>query len=176
MKQGPQRPIFGFAFPIRTNAPAGQIRWLRVPPRGPWRLCALIPLTVFALSIFGAALFSIAASRTVGEAVIAISMALIVAGFGGVIARAWIIGTFVNDRGVRITRLLRTEFLPWSAITHVFTGPRGLTSCVYLQQIAGPAVPTTIRSADADTWLRPLTWESAVDRLSLWLRENTSDE
>lgn len=180
VSEEPQRPIFGFAFPMRSHAPAGQIRWLRVPGRGPWRLALLIPITLFALTIFGAALFSIAASRTVVAAVIALSIAVILAGLGGVLARAWILGTYVNDRGVRINGWWRTEFLPWSMITGVYTEPRGRTLFakklqVFVMQADGTVTPTTIRSADADTWLRPLTWESAVDRMALWLRENRSE-
>ncbi len=176
----PLRPIFAFAFPLRSHAPPGQIRWMRVPGRGPWRLALLVPITLFALTIFGAALFSIAASRSIAEAVIALSIAIILCGCGAFLARAWILGTYINDRGVRINRWWHTQFLPWSVITGVYTespsrSPFTTTLRVCLLQADGTVTPTTIRSADVDTWLRPLTWESAVDRMGLWLRENRTD-
>jgi hypothetical protein len=177
MTREPQRPIFGFIFAIKPDSPgSGQVRWIRVPARGPWRLFALIIATLVTLTVFGAALFSIAGSRTVVEAIVAIAIATIIGGFGGLLTRAWILGTYVNDSGVRITRWTKTEFLPWVSIQKIDIHGSRLKQRVSLRVTDGSTVATTISSGDADTWLRPRTWEATVDRLSVWLHETNRDK
>jgi hypothetical protein len=176
MTREPQRPIFGFIFAVKPDSPgSGQVRWIRLPGRGPWRLFTLIIATLVILTVFGAALFSIAGSRTVVEAVVAIAIATIVAGFGGLLTRAWIVGTYVNDSGVRITRWTTTEFLPWESIQKIEIHGSRARQRVLLRVTDSNTVATTISSVDADTLLRPRTWEATVDRLSVWLHENKRD-
>jgi hypothetical protein len=58
------------------------------------------------------------------------------------------------------------------SIAKVDTQVHRATNRVVLLSHDGDVIATTIRSADADTWLRPRTWEATVDRLTIWLREN----
>jgi lysylphosphatidylglycerol synthetase-like protein (DUF2156 family) len=166
------RPLFGFLFTPRPAEPgAPQTKWMRVPARGPLRLLVLIPTSVLLASILGAALFAIAG---VGRSTsVAWGLALVVLGFPvvGLVLRAWIVGTYVCDSGVRITRWWRTDFLPWPEVTGVRIVGQGRGATVVLDTIDGAVVPTTVTALSADTAGRVEAWHIAADRMRTWWHE-----
>lgn len=170
MTDEPRPPIFGFIFAPKAPTPgAPQIRWMRIPPRGPWRLALLILTTLATASLAGSALLGLAGIRTPQG--LAIAAAVIVTGLPviAVLVRGWIHGTYVNDFGVRIVRMWSTRFVPWSAIEEISESGRRRRHLVLLAE--GRQITTTIGDTNLDTALRPQAWESAADRLRTWHRE-----
>lgn len=179
------RPLLASLYPRRAPEPvddeARQVRWVRVPSRGPWRLALLIPLTLAWLSIAIPALMALAAVRSPGELAVAL-LVLCVVGVpvSAVLVRAWVSGTYVRDSGVKVSTILRTTAVPWDAVTSVRVIPDRVPWCgtplrlsgerVVLDTRAG-VVDTTLTTASADLWLRPQAWHAARDRLPVWWSE-----
>jgi len=168
----PQRkPIFGFIFSPRPDrAGAGQLRWIRIPARGPARLVLLLAATLTAASVAGAVLFALASVRSLtglalGTLVIVSSLPLV-----ALLVRGWVVGTYVNDGGVKICRWWSTTHVPWLSVNSIdsqftFAGERLLLDTDF-----GP-VATTMSSRSPDVWGRGETWLIARDRLRQWWRE-----
>ena len=172
MTDEPRKPIFGFLFaPKQVQPGSPQLKWIRVPARGPLRLALLILVTSFCASVLGSALFALAGMRS--TAGIGIAMAVIVLSLPiiGLVSRAWVLGTYVNDSGVKISRWWRTEHIPWPAIDAIDEGPGAGGHRVVLVTTEG-IVHTSIGSATLDTLLRTEAWSIAVDRMRTWWRES----
>lgn len=178
----PRRPIFWFIWPTRPAPPLDeasvQVSWLRVSPRGPWRLIALIAATVIAVS---ALLPTLAALVIAPSPLAAIGWVLIGAPVIACLSRAWVCGTFVADRGLKISRMLTTRYLPWNDVMTInvrrgrtpwLGTPLRMSGARCLASLSGGGeVDTYVYSTSADLWLRPMAWEAAADRLRLWVRE-----
>ena len=168
----PRKPIFGFVFGPRPQAPGSPaLTWSRVPPRGPWRLALLITASFALAALAGSAFLAAVASRSFsGLAVAATGLAAV--GICSLLAaRAWVLGTYVNDSGVRIVRIWRTDHLPWSAISGIRLCRGIIGSRIHLDTGDG-GVSTSIGSFTLDTAGRSETWSMAVDRMHTWWRES----
>jgi hypothetical protein len=178
-----RRPVFWFLWPATEPGPldgdAVQARWTRVCGRGPWRWGFLIALTAAVVTICSAA---VATLLTQPGWLSLLLCFLVVIPLIALLARAWVVGTYVNDRGIKVSSLFTTEVLPWPAVQAITTeeGTRWLGTPlrargqrVVLRPIDGSTagIRTHIETASPDLWLRPQAWEAARDRLSTWLRE-----
>jgi hypothetical protein len=167
-----RKPLFGFIFAPKPATPgAGQVSWLRIPARGPWRLTVLIISTLFLASVLGTALLSLAATRNLEGVVIEVLTLLAMVPIVFLVARGWVTGTYVNDSGVRVVRIKRSDFAPWSIVTgiDVIQTGRGLRLVV---ETSEGTIDTTIGSFTWDTALREQTWLASVDRMRIWLAES----
>jgi len=180
-----RRPIFWFLFPAREPGPldgsAAQATWLRICPRGPWRLAFLIVATLGTVTLASAAVAAVlAAPSWAGAGITVVVVIPIVA----LLARGWVAGTYVCDRGVKVSSILSTEVLPWASVAafQVEGGSRWLGTPL---RIGGERIEllaredgdvrrmgTHVETASPDLWLRPQAWDAASDRLRTWLRES----
>ena len=175
-----RRPVFWFLWPAGDPGPvdaaAVQSRWLRVCPRGPWRWAFL--LTMSAVVVITASAAFAAALADPGWVTLLLS-AVIVVPLVALLARAWVAGTYVCDRGIKVSSVLRTEVVPWTAVGGVTVdeSTRLLGTPLRIRgqrlTITGPQPPiaTHIETASPDLWLRPQAWAAASDRVRTWLRE-----
>lgn len=179
-----RKPIFGFLWPAGDPGPldehAVQTRWIRICGRGPWRGAALIVLTAVVVTVVSGAIAVALTQPSWSTLTLSI---IITAPLIALLARAWVAGTYVNDRGIKVSRVMRTETVPWRAVRDVITGPgsRWLATPVqvpgrrvvvhFLHDGAPETLHTDIESASPDLWLRPQAFDAAADRLHTWLRE-----
>lgn len=180
-----KRPVFWFLWPTRDPGPldadAVQTHWTRVCGRGPWRWAFLIAMSAAVVIVISSA----AAVALAQPGWLTIALTIIVAlPLVALLARAWVAGTYVSDRGVKVSSVLATEVLPWVAVTAIVTaeGTRVLGTPlraggqrVVVRIVDGTQEPadvaTHIETASPDLWLRPQAWSAASDRLRTWLRE-----
>ena len=180
-----RRPVFWFLWPAAEPGPldgeAVQARWTRVCGRGPWRWAFLAIFTVLVATVVSAAVAATLAQPTWASVGLSILVAIPLI---GLLARAWVAGTYVSDRGIKVSRILTTDSVPWPAVHDVATvaatrwlglpgkvpGSRIVVS--YDDAEGAPSVISThIESASPDLWLRPQAFAASRDRLNTWLRE-----
>lgn len=114
----PRKPIFGFLWPTpdeRVDDAAVQEKLIRIPARGIARILLLSLTSLACVMITAGAV--VAAIGT--HVLVLIPTAALLATFWVLVLRAWSVGTFVNDRGIIIVGLLRTQAARWIDITHV---------------------------------------------------------
>jgi len=161
-----QRRIFAFLWPDPPAGPldrnARQVRFLRVSPRGPLRfvLLGILTLATFAIALLGTLLIVSSPSVTGGVILISALAPLL-----ALTARAWELGTYVNDEGVRVIRLLSTVGLLWSDVEAVVD----TAGCVSLIG-DGRTVPTHVRRMGLDHVGSPQSYDIARDRITNWWR------
>jgi hypothetical protein len=176
-----RRPIFWFLWPAPAPGPldaaASQTKWVRVCGRGPWRWGFLIVCTAAVVTLSSAALAVVVAQP--GWLALVISLVVVIP-LIALLARAWVAGTYVSDQGIKVSRILSTEAIPWSTVVAVGSTRRrrwlgtplpipGTT--VTISDAAGRERDTHIETASPDLWLRPQAFDAARDRLITWLRE-----
>ena len=120
MNNDRHRPIFGFLWPQPDpNAPVDdkyeQVRLVRLPSRGPLRLALLVVGTIGLTVLTGTALT--AAIGTSWPLLFPVSA--LIATFLVMLLRCWSIGTYVNDAGIAVQRLLRTDSARWTEVRDV---------------------------------------------------------
>lgn len=115
-----RRPIFWFLWPAAEPGPvdgdAVQGRWIRVCGRGPWRWAFLIACSAAVVTLSSAALAVVVTQP--GLLTLLLSACVIVPVIA-LLARAWVAGTYVSDRGVKVSRILTTDLVPWSEVTGI---------------------------------------------------------
>ena len=178
-----RRPIFWFLWPTAEPGPvdgdAVQTRWIRVCGRGPWRWAFLIGFSAGVVTLSSAAL---AVVVTQPRLLTLLLGALVIVPLVALLARAWVAGTYVSDRGIKVSRMLATDVAPWSEVAGVAVAGGshwlGLPIRVSGERIVlqlGAATPdvidTHVETASPDLWLRPQAWSAASDRLRTWHRE-----
>lgn len=175
-----RRPIFWFLWPASDPGPldgdAVQARWTRICGRGPWRWAFLIGLTALVVITASAA---VAATLSDPAPLTILLGAVIAVPLVALLARAWVAGTYVSDRGVKVSGVLTTVVLPWTDIVTISAAP-GSRLLGMPVRIAGERVEiassdattaTHVETASPDLWLRPQAFDAARDRLLTWLRE-----
>ena len=175
-----RRPIFWFLWPPGDPGPlddqAVQGRWVRVCGRGPWRWAFLVALTALVITIVSA---SVAASLA-APGLLTIMMSVIIAvPLVALLARAWVAGTYVSDRGIKVSGVVTTVLIPWREVLSI--GAEGGSRLLGLPvRVQGKRVvidwseettATHVETASPDLWLRPQAYDAARDRLATWLRE-----
>ena len=191
-----RRSIFWFLWPAAEPGPvdgdAVQERWIRVCGRGPWRWAFLIACSAAVVTLSSAALAVVVTQP--GMLTLLLS-ALVIVPLVALLARAWVAGTYVSDRGIKVSRILATDVAPWPEVADiaVASGSRclGLPIRVSGERIvvhlagaadtpraadtagaaAADVIDTHVETASPDLWLRPQAWLAASDRLRTWHRE-----
>lgn len=178
--------------PGPLDGEAVQVRWARVCGRGPWRWGFLVALTVAVVTVVSAAV----AATLAQPSWVTVTLSIVVAvPLVALLARAWVAGTYVSDRGIKVSRTLTTELVPWSGIADITTtrgshwlglplragGERVVVTLADAGDAAGAAdagtdsapasIGTHVETASPDLWLRPQAFDAAADRLRTWLRE-----
>lgn len=191
MTQEPRRPIFWFLWPRPDphrplDGDVVQTRWVRVTRQGPWRLAFLIPFTLLVvvtalLGVF-ASVFQPDTGSRVFAALLTASIAVAVI---WLVMRAWVVGTYVNDAGVRITRTFTAVLVPWEHVLEIYRGPgraRFLGLPFHVQAVRvdlvlddGEVVRTDLTSVSPDLWGRPEAFDMASSRLRRWRQEIQGD-
>jgi hypothetical protein len=188
MSEPQRRPIFWFLWPrpdphAPVDGDVRQTRWVRVCRQGPWRLAMLVPLTLLAVSL--AASVVLAVATTGGETMQRIAVLVvvgIVTGLGlALMLRAWVVGTYVNDHGAKVSRLVSAVAVPWSRVDAIHRGPgRALlfgllwrTDAVRVDLVLddGTVLPTHVTSVSPDLLGRPEAFDMASLRLVRWWEE-----
>lgn len=161
-----QRRIFAFLWPDPPTGPldgnARQVRLVRASPRGPLRvvLLGILTLAAFTVALVGALLIVSSPSVTGGLILLCVLAPLL-----ALTARAWQLGTYVNDEGVRVIRLFSTVGLLWSDVEAVVD----TAGCVSLVG-DGRTVPTHVRRMGLDHLGSPQSYDIARDRIANWWR------
>ena len=191
-----RRPIFWFLWPAAEPGPvdgeAVQARWIRVCGRGPWRWAFLIASSAAVVTLASSAL-AVVVIRPDWQSLLL--TALVIVPLVALLARAWVAGTYVSDRGVKVSRILATDVAPWPEVADiaVASGSRWLGLPIRVSgehivvHLAGAAdtalaadnmgatppdvIRTHVETASPDLWLRPQAWAAASDRLRTWQRE-----
>lgn len=178
-----RRPVFWFLWPAPEPGPvdadAVQSRWMRVCGRGPWRWAFLIACTALVVTVISAAVAATLDRPSWATAALSILVAVPLI---AMLARAWVAGTYLSDRGIKVSRVLTTEVLPWPVVADVSARDRsrwlgtplllpGRRIAVLANDGTGSAIDTHVQTASPDLWLRPQSFEAAHDRLRTWLRE-----
>lgn len=185
-----RRPIFWFLWPAAEPGPvdgdAEQARWIRVCARGPWRWAFLIASSAAVVTLSSAALAVVVTQP--GWLPLLLSV-LVIVPLVALLARAWVAGTYVSDRGIKVSRILATDVAPWPEVADIAVargsrwlglpirvgGERIVVSLAGAAHTPGAAPPdvitTHVETASPDLWLRPQAWSAASDRLRTWLRE-----
>lgn len=183
----PRRPIFGFLWPKPDpDAPVdqaySQTRTIRITPRGPLRVIGLVATTVAT---------TIAAGSMIMAAISTSLSTLTVAG-GAVVAtllvlslRGWVVGTYVNDRGMVIETTWRQVTVPWTDVAAVtrmtvpcpFLGvpARWTAERVVVLVADGDPLPTHCYTTSPDLWGRPEAYDIAALLLARWFQESSPD-
>ncbi len=175
-----RRPIFWFLWPAAEPGPvdgdAVQVRWMRICGRGPWRWAFLIASSAAVVTLSSAALAVVITAPSVLALLIS---AIVVIPLVALLARAWVAGTYVSDRGIKVSRILTTVVVPWPEIADIawIRGSRWLGLPLRVSgehaivQMADASIATHVETASPDLWLRPQAWAAASDRMRTWLRE-----
>ncbi len=120
MTQEHPRPILGFLWPRPDpSAPVDeayvQVRLVRVPTRGPLRIALLVTGTAGLTMLTGSAL-----SAAIGTSwVLLFPVSALIATFLVLLLRCWSVGTYVNDAGIAVQRLLGTDSARWAQVRDV---------------------------------------------------------
>lgn len=185
----PRRPIFWFLWPrpdphAPLDAAYRQQRWIRVIRQGPWRLAFLVPFSLAVVT--GLASVAVAAATAgSGGTIERIGVLAAVALVGGLalllLSRAWVVGTYVNDGGARVSQTWRSTVVPWTAVVAVHRGPgRARLLGLPLQRPAvrvdlvlddGTVLPTHVTSVSPDLLGRPEAFDIAALTLQRWWEE-----
>ena len=114
------KPVFGFLWPkpdpsAPVDAAYEQTRLVRVPRMGVVHGFLLALLTVAVAVLFGAQLLAAVG----GPLWVMLATSALVAVIGLLLARAWVVGTYVNDAGFVVRRMLSATRGQWSEVRAV---------------------------------------------------------
>ena len=159
----PRRPVFWFLWPPVHEAVDGdfrQERLLRIPSRGPWCLLLLVSCSIGCvmagtLALLSARSMSLLQMLGVGAAMATCLIFLL---------RGWTAGTYVNDDGYAIRRLLTTVTGRWEAGQQISQ----IESRTFLVRRDGSKVRTHISTRSLDLWLRPAAYDAAANQFERW--------
>lgn len=161
----PRKPIFGFLWPTASargplDADYVQVRMIRVPTRSAARLVLLALATMVIACVAAGAI--LAAAQT--HWLLVIPVAIIVASCTVLLMRAWTIGTYVNDTGIAVQRLLRTVTARWHDVDSVIDAD----GVVIVRTRAGRVFDTTIATRSLDILGRAEAYDMAKLQLQRW--------
>ncbi|PHX60330.1 MAG: hypothetical protein CK552_06425 [Actinobacteria bacterium] len=167
MMKDPRRPIFGFLWPPKENAVDGdfkQIRLIRIPARGPWRLILLVGASILIVMFAGVAIMAVSSTSVFPVLITGAVLASTVV----ILLRGWSIGTYVNDDAVVVRRMFSSAACPWSSVARIECSGQA----VVLYLVDGSMIVTGIAMNSLDTWLRPSAHDAAVIAFENWARKN----
>ncbi len=111
-----QKPIFGFLWPGNVNTTGHQLRFMRVVPRGFIRLTILIIFTLTLMSGTTISITYLLLAQNIPESLLA---GAVIATIAVITFRAWMVGTFINDNGIKIVNLFSTRGAHWDQVAFV---------------------------------------------------------
>lgn len=158
-----QKRIFAILWPDAPPGPldadARQARYIRVHRRGPLRLVLIITMTIatFGVALLGA--IGLASSPSIPGLLIVLPVVVLLV---AVTVRAWQVGTYVNDHGVRIIHPTRTFQCTWTEIPSIESPGDVVTLGL------DPPVPTHIRARGLDHLGDRESYDIARDRIINW--------
>lgn len=167
MMNDPRRPIFGFLWPPTDNAVDGdyqQIRMIRIPARGPWRLILLVGASLVIVMFAGVAIMAVAGAGVLPV----LGTGAFLASTVVILLRGWSIGTYVNDEAMTVRRMFSSTACRWSNVARV----ECTEQAVVLYLVDGSTIVTSIAVNSLDTWLRPSAYDAAVIAFENWARKN----
>ncbi len=159
----PRRPIFWFLWPpanTAVDAEFRQVRLIRIPARGPWRLLLLVVFTLLLVMFGGVAIM---ASVGAGLMPVLLTSAALASALL-ILLRGWAIGTYVNDDGFAIRGMFTLRMGSWSSVVDIERS----AGRVALKLTDGSTVGTHIARNSLDTWLRPSTYDAAAIAIENW--------
>ena len=167
MTEEPRRPIFWFLWPAPKTAVDSQyqqVRMIRLPARGPWRLALLVGATLLIIMLGGVAIMG---SAGAGPIPVLITGAVLASALL-ILSRGWSTGTYVNDAGFAIRRMFISHVEPWANLVGFDrTGER-----IVLHLTDGSTIKTGIAKNSLDTWLRPSAYDAAAIAFENWSGKN----
>ncbi len=143
-------------FPERPPGPVDdayvQRTWVRPYPVGVlrWLVGGLLGVAT-AFAAFSGLLLALSARGAADLVVAALAAAAAVGSLGWVTARVLTTGVWVNDAGVRVSRLLRTTQHRWAEVAEVAVTGSGVRRAVLLRLDDGRAVPCPLRAGGLDS-------------------------
>jgi hypothetical protein len=180
VNDGPRKPVFGFLWPAPDpNAPVDaayrQVRGVRILPRGPVRIGALVLATALVVIALGSALM---AAMTTAVGLVPLLTAAIMATALVAVLRGWVVGTYVNDDGVTIETVLRRTTVSWKDVRAVTVRPapcpvlgvpvRVTSQRAFVDCADGRTLATHVYATSPDIWLRADAFDMAALRLERW--------
>jgi hypothetical protein len=159
------RPILGFLWPRPDpNAPVDeayvQVRLIRVPSRGPLRIALLVAGTAGLTMLAGSAL----SAATGTSWLLLFPVSALLATFLVLLLRCWSVGTYVNDSGIAVQRLLGTDSARWAQIRDVMDE----SGLVIVTLRDGRPLRTHISRRSLDLIGRPEAYDMAKLALQRW--------
>jgi hypothetical protein len=115
-----RKPIFWFLWPDNSNDSDQQIRFIRVVRRGFIRLTLLSMLTLALMAISAITLDYLLTARDILSSLL---LSAFIATLAVLTFRAWMLGTFVNDFGVKIVKIFSTRGFRWDKVDSLERGP-----------------------------------------------------
>lgn len=115
-----RKPIFNFIWMRPLHTPPEQLHFLRVGHRGIIRILGLIIVTLALATILSITVAFLSSTRLPIQSIL---LAACLATTSVFVLRAWIVGTYVNDHGVKIIRIASTIVIPWSEVEEIHTIP-----------------------------------------------------
>jgi hypothetical protein len=115
-----RKPIFWFLWPDNSNDSDQQIRFIRVVQRGIIRLTLLTMLTLALIAISAITLDYLLTVRSLLSSLL---LSAFIATLAVLTFRSWMLGTFVNDFGVKIVKIFSTRGFRWDVIDSLEPGP-----------------------------------------------------
>jgi hypothetical protein len=176
---GPEfrKPIFGFLWTGNDNSIDNQNRFIRVTHRGIIRLTMLSILTLGLMSVSAISINFLLITR---ELISSLLLSALIASFAVLTFRAWMLGTFVNDTGVKIVNLFSTQGSLWSEVAFIASdhitwrlGPISLgirTPRVIVVLQDSRRLHTHIYVGSVDGIFSQATFDTALSFINRWFR------
>ncbi len=114
-----RKPIFWFLWPDSPNDSDQQIRFIRVVRRGFIRLTLLSMLTLALMAISAITLDYLLTARDLLSSLL---LSAFIATLAVFTFRTWMLGTFVNDFGVKIVKIFSTRGFRWEEVDSLERG------------------------------------------------------
>ena len=108
------KPIFRHVWPTHHEEPSlDQVRFMRVTRRGVIRLGILVVLTLNLVAVSAISIVYLTSTRDVSTSVI---LGIAIATYAVLVFRGWMLGTYVNDKGCKVVRMMSTRVFTWANV------------------------------------------------------------
>jgi len=172
-----RKPIFWFLWPDNSNDSDQQIRFIRVVQRG---IIRLILLTMLTLALMAISAITFDYLLTARDLLSSLLLSAFIATLAVLTFRAWMLGTFVNDFGVKIVKIFSTRGFRWDGIDSLEPrpvewrlGPIRLgirTACVVVVLNDERRYRTHIYLGSVDGIFSQEKFDTAFSLMSRWFR------
>jgi hypothetical protein len=160
------RPIFGFLWPgdpPEKDHAAQQRRLIRIPARGPLRMTVLVVATLLLVLLTGTLVLA-----GFAHLFLLIAIGMVIATFTVLLLRAWSVGTYVNDDGIVLQRILGADVAPWRDVHDITVDPDGGVRIILY---TGQQYRTHISPRSLDLIGRREAYDIAVTQVMRWFTQ-----